>query len=173
MSCAVFAPCIALFGTPGAWLSLLPSVSLPPLPSCLPSLGGALLSPLLSALRRCGTMKALTPAPFTYGAGLPVYLATPSYRSVSNHVGASTPLHPPRQRIRLFRASPWNRRLVAALRRIEFVILRTDSSPPVALHVASGPTQLPSATELWHTPTRTFTVLVWRHHGRTVPPATC
>ena len=29
------------------------------------------------------------------------------------------------------------------------------------------PTQLPSATELWHTPTRTFTVLMSRHHGRT------
>jgi hypothetical protein len=28
-------------------------------------------------------------------------------------------------------------------------------------------TQLPSATELWHTPARTFTVLMWRHHGRT------
>src|SRR5262245_32415359 len=30
--------------------------------------------------------------------------------------------------------------------------------------------QLPSATELWHTPTRTFTVLMWRPHGRTIPP---
>ena len=30
-------------------------------------------------------------------------------------------------------------------------------------------TQLPSATELWHTPTRTFTVLMWRPHGRTHP----
>ena len=30
-------------------------------------------------------------------------------------------------------------------------------------------TQLPSATELWHTPTRTCTVLIWRHHGRTIP----
>jgi hypothetical protein len=29
------------------------------------------------------------------------------------------------------------------------------------------PTQLPSATELWHTPARTFTVLMWRLHGRT------
>jgi hypothetical protein len=31
-------------------------------------------------------MKALTPAPLTCGAGLPAYLATPSCRSVSNHV---------------------------------------------------------------------------------------
>jgi NitT/TauT family transport system substrate-binding protein len=30
-------------------------------------------------------------------------------------------------------------------------------------------TQLPSATELWPTPTRTFTVLMWRPHGRTIP----
>src|SRR5207302_5957192 len=30
-----------------------------------------------------------------------------------------------------------------------------------------GPTQLPSATKLWHTPARTFTVLMWRLHGRT------
>jgi hypothetical protein len=30
-----------------------------------------------------------------------------------------------------------------------------------------GPTQLPSATELWLTPTRTFTVLMQRPHGRT------
>src|SRR5881628_2093708 len=29
------------------------------------------------------------------------------------------------------------------------------------------PTQLPLASELWHTPTRTFTVLMWRPHGRT------
>ena len=28
-------------------------------------------------------------------------------------------------------------------------------------------TQLPSATELWHTPARTFTVLMWRPRGRT------
>jgi len=35
-----------------------------------------------------------------------------------------------------FRTSPWNRRLVAAPRRIEFVCLRTNTSPPVALHAA-------------------------------------
>jgi hypothetical protein len=33
-------------------------------------------------------------------------------------------------------------------------------------------TQLPSATELWHTPTRTFTVLMRRPHGRTMRPGT-
>ena len=33
-------------------------------------------------------------------------------------------------------------------------------------------TQLPSATELWLSPTRTFTVLIWRPHGRTIPAVT-
>ncbi|HZA54816.1 MAG TPA: hypothetical protein VE616_11240, partial [Candidatus Udaeobacter sp.] len=28
-------------------------------------------------------------------------------------------------------------------------------------------TQLPSATELWHTPAWTFTMLMWHLHGRT------
>jgi hypothetical protein len=37
-------------------------------------------------LCRCGTMKALTPARLTCRAGLPAYFATPSCRSVSNHV---------------------------------------------------------------------------------------
>ena len=47
---------------------------------------------------------------------------------------------------------------------------------PTDRHFASGcspprftATQLPSATELWHTPTRTFTVLMRRPHGRTIP----
>ena len=31
------------------------------------------------------------------------------------------------------------------------------------------PAQLPSATELWQTPTRTSTALISRHHGRTLP----
>src|SRR6266496_3473763 len=31
------------------------------------------------------------------------------------------------------------------------------------------PTQLPLASELWHTPARTFTVLMWRPHRRTHP----
>ena len=45
---------------------------------------------------------------------------------------------PPRQRDqRVSGFALWGRRLAAALRRIEFVILRTDNSPPVALHPAS------------------------------------
>ena len=57
------APCLALTGTADASLSLCLSVKLTHPPSCLPSLGAALLSALLAALHRCGTMKALTPAP--------------------------------------------------------------------------------------------------------------
>jgi len=81
-------------------------------------------------------MKALTPAPLTYGAGLPVYLATSSRRSVSNHVGCLAIASHHASVTSGFRASPWNRRLAAATRRIEFVCLRTDTSPPVALHAA-------------------------------------
>src|SRR6266545_1335071 len=63
---------------------------------------------------RCGTMKALTPAPLTYGAGLPAYLATPSCRSVSNHVGCRVIAYHHASVTSEFRTSPWNRRLVAA-----------------------------------------------------------
>src|SRR5262249_15937452 len=66
-----------------------------------------------------------------------------------------------------FRTSPCMSRLVAAPRRVEFVLLRTDSSPSGCSPRRFGPTQLPSATELWHTPARTFTVLMWCLHGRT------
>src|SRR5918996_3030742 len=40
---------------------------------------------------RCSahTMETLTPAPLTYGAALPAYLAPPSCRSVSNHAVCS------------------------------------------------------------------------------------
>jgi len=131
------APCVALAGTTDAWLSLCHSVSLTLLPSCLPSLGAALLSALGAAPRRCGTMKALTPAPLTYGAALPAYFATPSCRSISNHVNCLVIAFHHASVTSDFRTSPWYRRLVAALRRIEFVILRTDTSPPVAPHPAS------------------------------------
>jgi hypothetical protein len=48
---------------------------------------------------RFGTMETLTPAPLTtHSAGLPAYCATPSCRSVSNHVGLPDHRLPPRQR---------------------------------------------------------------------------
>jgi hypothetical protein len=52
--------------------------------------------------RRSGTMETLTPAPLTYGAGLPAYCAPPSCRSVSNHVGLPGHRLPPRQRDQRF-----------------------------------------------------------------------
>src|SRR5262245_41071381 len=76
-------------------------------------------------------------------------------------------LHPPRQRDQRVsdfalneqarRSSPPNR--VRSPTDQQFA---SGCSPPCL-----GATQLPSATELWHTPTRTFTVLMWRPHGRT------
>ena len=84
----ISAPCLALLGTAGASLLLCPVISLTPLPACLPSLGAALLPALLAGwFSRGGTMKALIAAQLTYRAALPAYLATPSCRSVSNHVG--------------------------------------------------------------------------------------
>jgi hypothetical protein len=86
---------------------------------------------------RFGTMETLTPAPLTiHSAGLPAYYATPSCPSISNHVGCLVIAYHHASVTSVFRTSPWNRRLVAAPRRIEFVCLPTDSSPPVALHVA-------------------------------------
>ena len=88
--------------------------------------------------RRCGTMKALTPAPLTYGAGLPTYLATPSCRSVSNHVGCLDIASPPRQRVQ--RVSDFAMECAGSSQlpaESSSFILRTDSSPPVALHPAS------------------------------------
>jgi hypothetical protein len=143
------------------------SVSLTLLPSYLPSLGAALLSALLAALHRCGTMKVLTPAPFTFSAGLPTYCATPSCRSVSNHVDCRVIAYHHASVTRVFRTSPCMSKLVAVPRRIEFVLLRTDSSPPVALHLASRRRSYLRLRSLWLPPTRTFTVLMQRPHGRT------
>ena len=76
-------------------------------------------------------------------ADRPAYCALPSHRSVSNHAVRPDTAFSPKGTLRhysvsgCFRASPWNRRLAAALRRIEFVILRADSSPPLAPHLAS------------------------------------
>ena len=54
------APCIVLPDIGGASVCFI--VALPHPPSCPPSLGAALLSALVAAPRRCGTMRALTPA---------------------------------------------------------------------------------------------------------------
>ncbi len=69
-----------------------------------------------------------------------------------------------------FRTSPWMSWLVAApppnrVRSPTNQQFASGCSPP-----RLTATQLPSATELWLPPTRTFTVLLCRLHGRTHPP---
>jgi hypothetical protein len=76
------APCLAVWHSRCS-LCLIPPVPHPP--SCPPSLGTALLSALLAAHRRCGTMRALTPvAPRQRGRSL---------RSVRLPSGHPAPTH--------------------------------------------------------------------------------
>ena len=115
------------------------------LPASLPS--ARFCFPLLRGFPRIGTMKALTPAPLTYRAGLPAYFATPSCRSVSNHVGLPGHRLPPRQRDQRVsdfamneqarRSSPPNR-----VRHPTDRPFASGCSPP-----RLAATQLPSATE--------------------------
>src|SRR6266480_4954490 len=161
----VSAPCLTLTGTTGATLC-----------SRRGSHASTFLSPFprhdfaFRAFRgstRNGTMETLTPAALTYDAGLPTYLATSSCRSVSNHVGPPEHRLPPRQRDQRFsdfamyeqarRSSPPNRVRYPTDR--QFAL---GCSPP-----RLAATQLPSATELWLSPAWTFTMLLWRLHGRT------
>jgi hypothetical protein len=170
ISAACLCACVVLLDTGGALLSLCLSVEFTYPPSCLPSLGAALLPALLAAFLRCGTMKALTPAPVHPKCRSPRLLRYTflSFR-LQPRRGCLIIAYHHASVTSVFRTSPWNRRLVAAPPPNR-VRLPTDRQ------FASGcsprrfePTQLPSATELWHTPTRTFTVLMWRHHGRTIP----
>ncbi len=117
---------------------------------------------------RHGTMRVLTPAPVHPGTGLPASCVPPSHRSVPNHVMRST--------IAFAATLAWSMssRLHLLLagspltsRRIGFVVLRTDSSPPVAPHPASRRRSYLRLQSLWHTPTRTYTVLMKRPYGRT------
>src|SRR5207249_753932 len=87
--------------------------------------------------------------------------------SVSNHVGPPEHHLPPRQRVQRVSDFAMNERLVAAPppNRVRSPTDRQFASGCSPRRF--GPTQLPSATELWHTPARTFTVLMWRPHGRT------
>jgi len=128
---------------------------------------------------RFGTMETLTPVPLTYGAGLPAYLATPSCRSASNHVGCLVIASPPRQRDQRFsgfamesqarRSSPPNRVCHPTDRQFASGCSPRRFGPTQFQPKADQPLAEPSATELWHTPTRTFTVLMRRPHGRTIP----
>jgi hypothetical protein len=90
------APCLTLTGTDGATICSRcgphASTFLPPFPRC------GFASRTSRRLPRFGTMETLTPAQLTHRAGLPAYFATPSCRSVSNHVGLPDHRFPPRQR---------------------------------------------------------------------------
>jgi hypothetical protein len=130
------APCLTLTGTSGAGLCSCSGLHASTFLSSFPWCGFAFRTS--RGFRRFGTMETLTPAQLTYRAGLPAYCATPllSFRlqprglpghRFTHH--ASVPSD--------FRTSPSMSRLIAAPRRIEFVLLRTNSSPPVALHPAS------------------------------------
>jgi hypothetical protein len=93
----VSAPCLTLAGTTGAALcshcGSHASTSLSPFPRHDFAFRAFRGSP------RFGTMETLTPAPLTtHSAGLPAYCASPSCRSVSNHVGLPEHRLPPRQR---------------------------------------------------------------------------
>jgi hypothetical protein len=167
------APCLALAGTTGAWLSLCLTAELTHPPSCLPSLGAALLSALLAAVRRCSTMKALTPAPVHPRCRSPRLLRhtvlsfhlhpreLPGHR-FTHHASVTSDFRASLMASQARRSSPPNRVCYPTDQQIA-----SGCSPP-----RLAATQLPSATELWHTPTRTFTVLMWRPHGRTMRPGT-
>src|SRR5438445_5962384 len=80
------APCVATSGTPGALLSLCFVVKLTLPPSYPPFPRSGFASRPSRGFHRSGTTGTLSPAPLTYGTGLPAYCSTPSCRSVSNHV---------------------------------------------------------------------------------------
>jgi len=123
---------------------------------------------------RYSTMKALTPVRLTLRTGLPVYHTMPSDHSISNHL-----TYPCRSfhTLPLSSTGPLPTGIGFALHpagspvssgRIEFVILRTGRSPPVAPHPASRRRsyvwfQARRAIDL----KRTFTSLTLCAHGRT------
>jgi hypothetical protein len=97
------APCLTLTGTDGAWScsqrAAHPSTFLSPFPQ------SGFASRSFSASLCNGTMETLTATQPTHRAALPAYLATPSRRSVSNHVGCldtatTTPACPESFRLR-------------------------------------------------------------------------
>ncbi len=92
-------------------------------------------------------MKALTPARLTYRTGLPAYLATPSCRSVSNHVDCLDIAYPPRQRAQRFSDFTMNEqaRRKSPPNRVRYPADRQVASGCSPRRLAA--TQLPLATE--------------------------
>lgn len=89
-----------------------------------------------SALRYYEGSDSCLPSP--RAAGLPAYLAQTSQRSDSNHVyDPDVALHANYSASDVFQASPYPSQLAVMSRRIEFALLRTASSLPVALHPTS------------------------------------
>ena len=160
------APCLTLTGTSGAGFA--PVTVFTPPPSCLPS-------------PRCGfafpTSRGFSPPRYYEDSdSCTAHLPCRSPRFLRHTLAAVpspttwtawTSLLPPRQRLQRFsdfalheqahRSSPPNR--VRSPTDQQFA---SGCSPP-----RLTATRLPSATELWLPPTRTFTVLMWRPHGRT------
>src|SRR5262245_9808203 len=160
------APCLTLTGTSGAGFA--PVTVFTPPPSCLPS-------------PRCGfafpTSRGFSPPRYYEDSdSCTAHLPCRSPRLLRHTLAAVpspttwtawTSLLPPRQRLQRFsdfalheqahRSSPPNR--VRSPTDQQFA---SGCSPP-----RLTATRLPSATELWLPPTRTFTVLMWRPHGRT------
>ena len=141
----VSAPCVAFSGTTDAWLSLCPSGSLTLLPSCLPSLGAALLSALRAAPRRCAHYEDSD----SCSAHPPPHLLRHTFLSFRLQP-RRLPGHrfPPRQRVQ--RVSDFA--LVSQARRSS---PPNRVRPPTDRHFASGcspprlaATQFPSASEL-------------------------
>src|SRR6266508_4157110 len=159
----VSAPWLTLTGTTDAWLCSRCGSHASTFLSPFPRRGFAFRPS--RGFHRFGTMETLTPAPLTtHSAGLPAYCASPSCRSVSNHVGLPDHRLPPRQRdqrVSDFALSEQARRSSPPNR------VRSPTDRQFASGCSPrrfGPTQLPSATELWHTLTRTFSVLMWHQH---------
>ena len=156
--CRRFAFALPLCGTH-------PSTFLPPVPRrCFATSASRGLA---FGLGRCGTMKALTPAPLhprCRSPRLPRHTFLPFRLQPRGLPGHRLT---PRQRDQRFsdfamneqarRSSPPNR-----VRHPTDRQFASGCSPP-----RLAATQLPLATELWHSPARTFTVLMWRPHGRT------
>ena len=162
----VSAPCLALAGTTGATLCSRYGPHASTFLSPFPQSGFA--SRPSRGSRRFGTMETLTSyAPHlrrrsprlprhTFLSFRPQPRGLPEHRFVH---------HPQRvQRLSDFAMNEQARRS-APPNRVRSPTDRqfTSGCSPPRLTT----TQLPSATELWHTPARTFTVLMWRPHGRT------
>ncbi len=170
-------PCLAVSGTAETSACPIPDLKHPV--SCLPSLGPVLLPGLSAVNRGCGTMKALTPGRLTRPPrSLRLQrLAFPTFRPQPRELPVG------RFASRLsangsFQASPHMSRLATNSRRNRFVIPRIRGGRLCGLSVrlrllptpprsCACTTQLPSTSELRHTPARTSTVLTKRPHGRT------